>query len=76
MFPFEDEDPRAWSEYGAVLKPDEFRKKTSMSPFACSSLSQLLSCVKDWCHHDSPEYVFRFSARFAASGKDVAYGLS
>ena len=29
MFPFEDEELRTWSEYGAVLKPDEFRKTRS-----------------------------------------------
>ena len=36
MFPFEDEEPRTWSEYGAVLKPDEFRKKKSESCCACN----------------------------------------
>lgn len=26
MFPFEDEDARTWTDYGAALTPEELRK--------------------------------------------------
>jgi hypothetical protein len=39
MFPFDPEETQAWTDYGRVLKPDEFRKVRGESLSALSALN-------------------------------------